>query len=101
MQDVYADLARDIETRFYTSNYEIKRLPPIGKNQKVIRLTKDDLGGKIMKEIVALRPRIYKYLIDDAHVDKKKAKKKTQKRAQNSVKKQEIKFQDYRVFGGK
>ena len=50
-----------------------------------------------MKEIVALRPKIYKYLIDDAHVDKKKA----QKRAQNSVKKQEIKFQNYRVFGGK
>ena len=32
---------------------------------------KDELGGKIMKEFVGLRPRSCLYLMDDGMVDKK------------------------------
>lgn len=31
-KDIYADIAGDVKTRFDTSNYEVKRQPPIGKN---------------------------------------------------------------------
>ena len=32
---------------------------------------KDELGGKIMTELVALRPKIYSYLMDDSDNNKK------------------------------
>ena len=32
---------------------------------------KDELGGKIMREFVALRPKTYSYLMDDCNTDKK------------------------------
>ena len=31
-EDIYVDIAKDVETRFQTSNYEIYRLLPKGKN---------------------------------------------------------------------
>ena len=40
------DIAEDVETRFDTSNYELDRTLPKGKNKKVVRLIKDELGGK-------------------------------------------------------
>ena len=39
--DIYKDIAEDIETRFDTSNFEIDRPLPIGKNKKVIGLMKE------------------------------------------------------------
>ena len=56
------DIADDVEKRFDTSNYEVNRPLPKGKNKKVIGLMKDELGGTIMTEFVALRPKIYSYL---------------------------------------
>ena len=42
-----------------------------GKNEKVIRLMKDELGGKIMAKFVWLRAKTYSYLTDDGSEDKK------------------------------
>ena len=37
-EDIYKDIAEDAETRFDTSNVEIDRPLPMGKNEKVIGL---------------------------------------------------------------
>ena len=70
-EDFYKDIANDVEKRFDTSNYEVNRPLPIGKNKKVIGLMKDQLGGKIITEFVTLRPKTYAYLTDDCKEDKK------------------------------
>ena len=64
-----------VEKWFDTCNYDKndKRPLPIGKNKKVPGLFKDELGGKIITEFVALRPKAYAYL-DDYGNDHKKAK---------------------------
>ena len=70
-EDFYEDIANDVEKWFDTSNYDEcnsvennKRPLPIGKNKKVIGLFKDELGGKIMKEFLALRAKTWAYLMD-------------------------------------
>ena len=61
-EDFYADIANDMEERFYTSGYVPDHNPlPIGRNKKVILLMKDELGGTIMTEFVSLRPKLYSY----------------------------------------
>ena len=52
--DFYKDIANDVENRFDTSNYEVNRPLPMGKNKNVIGLMKDELGGKIITEFVTL-----------------------------------------------
>ena len=64
-EDFYKDILDDVEKRSDTSSYEINRPLPIGKNKKVTGLMKDELGGKIMTESVALRPKTNSYLTDD------------------------------------
>ena len=61
-EDFHEDIANDVEKRFDTSNYEVNRPLPTGKNKKVIGLMKDELGGNIMTEFAALRPKTYSYL---------------------------------------
>ena len=61
IEDIYEDIANDVEEWFDTSNYDNNRPLPIGKNKKVIGLFKDELGGKTMKEFVALRAETYAY----------------------------------------
>ena len=58
-EDFYKDIADDVEKRFDTSNYEINRPLPIGKNKQVIGLMKDELGEKNMTEFVAFRTKTY------------------------------------------
>ena len=50
--DIYEYIAEDVETRPYTSNYELDRPLHKGKNTKVMGLMKDELGGKIMTKFV-------------------------------------------------
>ena len=65
-EDFFEDISNDVERWFDTSNYDKndKRPLPIGKNKKVPGLFKDELGGKIMTEVVALRPKTCAYLMD-------------------------------------
>ena len=64
------------EARFHTSNYELDKTLPKGKNKKVIGLMQDELGGKIMTKFVGLKGKTYSYLIDDSSKDKKAKVKK-------------------------
>ena len=89
-KDFYKDIADDVEKRFDTSNYEVDRPLPTGKNKKVIGLMKDELGGRIIREFVALRPKAYSHLTDDCKEDKKA--KGTKKCVINRM----IKFDDYK-----
>ena len=68
---VYEDIDNDVENRFDTSNHEVNRPLPMGKNKNVIGLMKDELGGKRITEFVTLRPKNYLYLTDDGKEDKK------------------------------
>ena len=89
-EDFYKDIANDVEKRFDNSNYECDRPLPTGKNKKVIGLMKAELGGRIMTEFVALRPKTYSYLTDDFKQDKKA------KGTKKCVIKRMIKFDDYK-----
>ena len=61
--DIDKDIAENVETRFYTSNYELDRPFHKGK-KKVIGLVKDELGKKIMTKFVGLKAKTYSYLIN-------------------------------------
>ena len=91
-EDFFKDISSDVERWFDTSNYDKndKRPLPIGKNKKVPGLFKDELGGKIITEVVALRPKTYAYLMDDGS-DHKKAKG-----TEKCVIKQELMFGNYK-----
>ena len=86
----YKDISIDVDKRFDTSNYEINRPLPTGKNKKVIGLMKDELGGKIITQFVTLRTKTYSYSADDGKEDKKAKGRK------NCVIKRMIKFNDYK-----
>ena len=88
--DIYKDIAEDVETRFDTSNYELVISLFKGENKKVIGLMKDELGGKIMKKIIGLRAKNYSYLIDDGNEDKKANGTK------KCVMKRKLKFKNYK-----
>ena len=72
-KDFYKDIAQDVQERFDTSNYSVDRPLPKGKNKKVISLMKDELGGGIITEFVALRSKTYSYKTDE-FIEMKKVK---------------------------
>ena len=90
IDDIYKDIAEDVETRFDTLNYELDRPLPKGKNKKVIGLMKDELGGKNMTQFVRLRAKTYSYLIDDGSEDQKA------KVTQKCMIKRKLKFENYK-----
>ena len=88
--DFYKDISDDVDNRFDTANYEVKRPLPIGKSKKVIGLMKDESGGEIITEFIALRPKTYSYLTDNDKTDKKA------KGTKKCVIKKMIEFDDYK-----
>ena len=69
--DSYKDIADDVEKKYDTSNYTVERPLPMGNNKNIIGLMKDELGERIMREFIGLRPKCYSYLTDDGKIDKK------------------------------
>ena len=76
-EDFFEDISNDVEKWFDTSNFDKndKRPLSIGKNKKVPGLFKIELGGKIIIEVITLRPKTYTYLDDDCNDHKKRYKK--------------------------
>ena len=91
-EDLFEDIATDVEERFDTSNYTVDRPLPIDKNKKVPSKFKDELGGKIMTRFVGLRPKTYSYLKEDDDDNEVKKAKETKK----WVVKRVIKFNDFK-----
>ena len=89
-KDFYKDIAENVKEKFDTSNYIYDRPLPIGVNKKVIGLMKDELGGDVITEFVALRPKAYSY-ITNYFVEMKKAKG-TKKCVGNKM----LRFEDYK-----
>ena len=73
-EDFYKDISENVIERFDTSNYIYDRPLPIGVNKKVLGLMKDELGGGMITEFVALRPKAYSYKTKD-NVALKKGKR--------------------------
>ena len=89
-KDFYKDISQDVNKRFDTSNYTFDRPLPTGINKKVIGLMKDELGGNIITEFVALRPKAYSYVTNN-FIEMKKAKG-TKKCVVNKM----LRFNDYK-----
>ena len=64
-EDIYVDVPANVEKIFDTWSYGVERPLTFRKNKKNIKLMKDELDGKIMKETVILRPNMYSYITDD------------------------------------
>ena len=61
-----------LKKKFDTSNYKVNGPLLTGeKTEKVIELMKFEFGGKIMKQIVAQRRKMYSFLTGDDYIDKK------------------------------
>ena len=89
-KDFYKDTAENGKERFDTSSYIYDRSLPTGFNKKVVGLMKDELGGGIITEFTALRPKAYSYKMDD-FTELKKAKG-----TKNCVVKKMLRFDDYK-----
>ena len=70
-EDIYSCIAKDFETIFDTSNYELGRQLSKEKNKKVIGVMKDESGGNIMTEFAVLRAKTYSNLRNDSYENKK------------------------------
>ena len=93
-EDFCKDIADDVEKWFETSNYgeEDKRVLSIGINKKVIGLFNDELGGKIMIEFVALRPKTYYLMGNGGEHKRAKGTKNVQQKEKISLKSIEIAY---------
>ena len=80
---------------FDTNNYP-KGHPIGGTNKKVIRMMKDEAGGKSISEFVGLRSKFYAYKMNDGEADKKC------KGVKKSMVKDSITFENYKdcLFNG-
>ena len=90
-EDYYEGIADHVPARFDTSGHFPNRPLAVGLNKKVIGLMKDELGGKIMTEFVALRPKLYSYKKLDGSEDKKC------KGIKKCVVKKTLTFEDYKT----
>ena len=86
---IYKNIAKNVEKRFDTSNFEVGWPIPVRKIKKVIRLMEDELGGQRIKKFIGLRAKTYSYLKGNNDEDKKA------KGTRKCVIKRNLKFRDW------
>ena len=72
-EDFYKDISEDVKDRFDTSDYPENHPSeiPTGINKKVLGMFKDEAAGKIIKEFVGLRSKLYSFKMDEGGESKK------------------------------
>ena len=72
-EDFYKNISGDVKNRFYTSDYPENHPSeiPTGINKKVLGMFKDEAAGKIIKEFVGLRAKLYSFKMDEGGESKK------------------------------
>ena len=72
-EDFYKDISGDVKDRFDTSDYPNNHPSgiPTGVNKKVLGMFKDEAMGKIIKEFVGLRAKLYSYKMSEGEESKK------------------------------
>ena len=92
-EDFYKDISEDVKAKFDTSNFSSDHPSgiPTGLNKKVIGMMKDECGGKIMREFVGLRAKLYSYKMYEGKEEK------WCKGVKQSVVKKDITFENYKT----
>ena len=84
-EDFFKDISGDVAEWFDTNEFAkdhpavLEGLPIVKENKKKIGLMKDECGGKILTEWVALRPKLYSFLTESGEKQKAKGLKKSMK----------------------
>ena len=80
-EDFYKDISGDVKDRFDTSDYPENHPSgiPTGINKKVLGMFKDEATGKIIKEFVGLRAKLYSYKMFEGEESKKCKKQVVEK----------------------
>ena len=84
-EDFFKDISGDVAEWFDTNEFAkdhpavLEGLPIVKENKKKIGLMKDECGGKILTEWVALRPKLYSFLTENGEKQKAKGLTKSMK----------------------
>ena len=72
--DFFEDIKDDIHDWFDTSkiNNKLDRPIPIGINDGILAMFKDELKGQVMTEFISLASKVYAYKCDNDKIEKKK-----------------------------
>ena len=72
-EDFYKDISEDVKDKFDTSDYPENHPSgiPTGINKKVLGMFKDEAAGKIIKEFVGLRAKLYSFIMEDGKENKR------------------------------
>jgi len=70
--DVYRDMAKDL-VLYDTSNYPKEHPLYSSKNKKVLSKMKDQCAGRVIDEVVAIRPKMYS-IIEEKKITSRRQK---------------------------
>ena len=86
-EDFYKDISGDVKDRFDTSDYPENHPSgiPTGINKKVLGMMKDEAAGKIIKEFVGLRAKLYSYKMYEGGEEIRKCKGIKKQVVENSI----------------
>ena len=81
-EDFFADISADVPKWFDTNDFSpehpavLNGMPIVPENKKKIGLIKDECGGAVMTEFVALKPKLYSFLTEEDEKVREKQKAK-------------------------